>query len=212
MYLVLFAVGLLITAAGSADHRIWHSDQCVQPRQHADHLRHGRRRGRSHPDGAWRRDPATQSDFRRAQQPPGGAPRRECSCGSSAPLPSLPNPSPTRWCRRPPAFRRRRCARRRRRPTLVATAPGRRAAFPGCLQRAAVRTARLAALEVEVRGRSAAGCGRASGDGRPDEAPLSPRAPQRPDVLAAASGAVSRHRAAGRAEGLDAAEPRQRHE
>ena len=83
MYLVLFAVGLLITAAGSADHRIWHSDQCVQPRQHADHLRHGRRRGRSHHDGARRRDPAAQSDFRRAQQPAAGASRRECNCGSS---------------------------------------------------------------------------------------------------------------------------------
>ena len=39
------------------------------------------------------------------------------------------------------------------------TAPGRRTAFPGCRQRGPVRTARLAALEVEVRRRSAAGCG-----------------------------------------------------
>ena len=76
MTFVLMAVGLLVTAAGLVDDRIWYSDQCVQPGQHAHHFGHDRGRRRPDPDRARGCARSIAADRRGAQKQSAGPRRR----------------------------------------------------------------------------------------------------------------------------------------
>ena len=202
MTLVLMAVGLLATAAGLGDDRIWYSDQCVQPGQHAHHLGHDRGRGRSDPDRRWRSCSAScggspkrsevnaargrtgRSSSRTATLPPNCAPAQpRCPCRRR--VPSQPPPNRLRA-----PSRRARPSRRTRRSRVSPRPRASRA-----------RSARLAARQIQAGHDSDASRARAAGhvraaDGRTDRRSAAVAA------LAAAAGDAARDRGRARAEGL----------
>ena len=168
------------------DDRIWYSDQCVQPGQHADYSGHDRGRERSDPDRAGRRARSIAADRRSAQGTrPVGARAGQCGearaadrandAGSAAgagraPAPPMPDDAPpsrqstgAAACPDPPP----RPSRRGPEPPY---APEPR--FPATASEPAARSARLVACKIQACATpchlaGAAGHGRTA-DGRTD--------------------------------------------